>query len=139
MIDLSNTQLGQYQLIEVIRRGGMSTVYKAYQETLDRYVAVKVLLHDHDPQFAARFTRDARAIAQRHHHKTLPVYYYGEQGNLLYLWLQYIEDGTTLGDKLGVPMQPAEGFRLLSHVLRALDYAHARGIIHRDIKPANVL
>jgi serine/threonine protein kinase/formylglycine-generating enzyme required for sulfatase activity len=139
MIDLSNTQLGQYQLIEVIRRGGMSTVYKAYQSSLERYVAVKVLLHDHDPQFAARFKREARAIAQLQHHNILPVYDYGEQGNVLFLALQYIEDGTTLGDKLGTPMQPAEGLRLISHVLRALDYAHARGIIHRDIKPANVL
>src|SRR5258706_9868900 len=139
MINLSNTQLGQYQLIEVVRRGGMATVYKAYQASLERYVAVKVLLHDHDPQFAARFKREAGAIAQLQHHNILPVYDYGEQGNVLFLALQYIENGAALSDMLGTPMEPSEALRLISHVLRALDYAHARGIIHRDIKPANVL
>jgi len=139
MIDLSNTQLGQYQLIGLVRRGGMATVYKAYQPSLERYVAIKVLPHDHDPQFAARFKREARAIAQLQHHNILPVYDYGEQENILFLVLQYIEDGATLGDMLGAPMEPVEALRLMSHVLHALDYAHARGIIHRDIKPGNVL
>src|SRR5262249_22029639 len=115
------------------------TVYKAYQPSLERYVAVKVLPHDHDPQFAARFKREARAIAQLQHHNILPVYDYGEQDNVLFLVLQYVEDGATLGDMLGSPMEPVEALRLMSHVLHALDYAHARGIIHRDIKPGNVL
>jgi serine/threonine protein kinase len=139
MIDLSNTQLGQYQLTEVIRRGGMSTVYKAQQASLDRYVAVKVMTHDRDPQFAARFKREARAIAQLQHHNILPVYDYGEQDGLLFLVLQYIENGVTLGDMLGTPMEPVAALRLMGRVLDALDYAHQRGIVHRDIKPANVL
>ncbi|HEX9438122.1 MAG TPA: protein kinase, partial [Roseiflexaceae bacterium] len=139
MIDLSNTQLGQYQLTEVIRRGGMSTVYKAYQPSLERYVAVKVLMHERDPQFAARFKREARAIAQLQHHNILPIYDYGEQENVLFLVLQYIENGQTLGDMLGAPMAVPTALRLMSHVLGALQYAHERGIIHRDIKPANVL
>src|SRR5262245_31556184 len=139
MIDLSNTQLGQYQLTEVIRRGGMSTVYKAQQASLDRYVAVKVMTHDRDPQFAARFKREARAIAQLQHHNILPVYDYGEQDSLLFLVLQYIENGVTLGDMLGAPMEQSAALRLMARVLEALDYAHTRGIVHRDIKPANVL
>jgi serine/threonine-protein kinase len=139
MIDLSNTQLGQYQLTGVIRRGGMSTVYKAQQPSLDRYVAVKVMTHDRDPQFAARFKREARAIAQLQHHNILPVYDYGEQDGLLYLVLQYIENGVTLGDMLGTPMESAAALRLMARVLDALEYAHQRGIVHRDIKPANVL
>src|SRR5262245_10861173 len=139
MIDLSNTQLGQYQLTEVIRRGGMSTVYKAQQPSLDRFVAVKVMTHDRDPQFAARFKREARAIAQLQHHNILPVYDYGEQDNLLFLVLQYIENGVTLGDALGTAMPAPAALRLMTHILSALQYAHERGIIHRDIKPANVL
>ena len=61
MDGLINRSLGQYQIIEPIRQGGMSIVYKAYQESLDRYVAIKVLSHNSDPQFAARFKREARS------------------------------------------------------------------------------
>src|SRR6476620_10818707 len=106
MSDLSNSDLGQYHLLEVVRHGGMATVYKAYQASLDRYVAVKVLANSPDPQFATRFKREARAIAQLQHPNILPIYDYGEQDGLLYLVVQYIENGTTLGDLLGTPMEP---------------------------------
>ncbi|HEX9441278.1 MAG TPA: protein kinase, partial [Roseiflexaceae bacterium] len=139
MTDLIGTRLNQYDLTEIIRRGGMSTVYKAYQGSLDRFVAVKVLFTNRDPQFAARFKREARAIAALQHHNILPIYDYGEQEGLLFLVLQYIENGLTLGDMLGKPMEPAQALHLTSHVLDALEYAHRRGVIHRDIKPANVL
>ena len=69
-------------------------------------MAVKVLFTNRDPQFAARFKREARAIAALQHHNILPIYDYGEQDGLLYLVLQYIENGTTLGDMLGKPMAP---------------------------------
>src|SRR5919205_1264401 len=139
MSDLVNTQLGEYQLIEAIGHGGMATVYKAYQESLDRHVAIKVLLSNRDPQFAARFKREARAIAALQHHNILPIYDYGEQDDLLYLVLQYVEEGVTLADMLGKPLAPVAALRLISHVLDALDYAQKRGVIHRDINPANVL
>src|SRR6266487_6040455 len=139
MIDLSNTQLGQYQLIEVIRRGGMSTVYKAYQPSLERYVAVKVLMHERDPLFAARFKREARAIAQLQHHNILPIHDYGEQDGLLYLVLPYIPNGVTLSDLLGKLMEPTRALRLTGHILDGLDYAHSHNVIHRDIKPSNIL
>ncbi|HEU5101998.1 MAG TPA: protein kinase [Roseiflexaceae bacterium] len=139
MTELENTQLGQYQLIEAIGHGGMATVYKAYQESLDRYVAVKVLLSNRDPQFAARFKREARAIAALQHHNILPIYDYGEQNGLLYFVLQYVENGVTLHDMLGSPMEPVQALRIIGHVLNALEYAHARGVVHRDIKPANIL
>jgi len=93
MTDLLDMRIGQYHLTEVIGRGGMSTVYKAYQPALDRFVAVKVLLHNSDPQFAARFRREARAIAHLQHPNILPIYDYNEQDGLLYLVLQYIENG----------------------------------------------
>src|SRR5262245_436290 len=137
--ELIGKRLGQYYIVEAIRRGGMAMVYKAYQESLDREVAIKVLRHDHDPQFATRFKREARAIAQPQHHNILPIYDYGEQEGVLFLALQYIEHGITLGDMLGVPMEPITALRLVGHLLDALGYAHARGVIHRDIKPSNIL
>src|SRR3954470_6941899 len=104
MTDLIGTRLNQYELAEIIRRGGMSTVYKGYQDSLDRFVAVKVLFANRDPQFAIRFKREARAIAALQHHNILPVYDYGEQGDMLFLVMQYIENGATLGDMLGQPI-----------------------------------
>ncbi|HET7081965.1 MAG TPA: serine/threonine-protein kinase, partial [Chloroflexia bacterium] len=139
MADLLNTQMGQYRLTEVIRRGGMATVYKAYQESLDRYVAIKVLFHNEDPQFAMRFKREARAMAHLQHPNILPIYDHGEQDGMLFLVLQYVERGVTLSDMLGKPVEPVPALRLMARVLDALDYAHQRGIVHRDIKPGNIL
>jgi serine/threonine protein kinase/uncharacterized protein YraI len=139
MTELENLQLGQYKLLEAIGHGGMATVYKAYQESLDRYVAIKVLLSNRDPQFAARFRREARAIAALQHHNILPIYDYGEQDGLLYFVMQYVDTGVTLHDILGSPIEPIQALRIIGHVLNALEYAHARGVVHRDIKPANIL
>lgn len=137
--ELIDRRLGQYLITEVIAYGGMATVYKATQPSLDRVVAIKVLRHDADPQFAARFKREARATAALQHHNILPIYDNNEQDGLLYLVLQYVEDGRTLGGMLGMPMAPVAALRLMSHVFDALDYAHKRGIVHRDIKPSNIL
>jgi plastocyanin len=136
---LINTQLGQYHLIELISRGGMSTVYKAHQASLERFVAVKVMTHDHDPQFAARFKLEARTIAQLQHPHILPVYDYGEQDSLLYLVMQYVEEGATLADVLHPPLAPIPALQLTGRLLEALEYAHDHGVIHRDVKPGNVL
>ena len=139
MDGLINRSFGQYTIIEPIRQGGMSTVYKAYQESLDRYVAIKVLAHNSDPQFVARFKREARAIAQLQHPNILPIYDSNEQDGMLYLVMQYIENGTTIGDQLDEPIESGRALQLVGRVLDALSYAHGRGIIHRDIKPANML
>ena len=127
MDGLINRSLGQYTIIEPIRQGGMSTVYKAYQESLDRYVAIKVLAYNSDPQFVARFKREARAIAQLQHPNILPIYDSNEQDGMLYLVMQYIENGTTLADVLDQPMESGRALRLIGKVLDALSYAHERG------------
>jgi serine/threonine protein kinase len=132
--------LGQYRLMERIGRGGMATVYKAYQPSLDRYVAVKVLptYLAQDPDFAARFRREARAIARLNHPHILPVHDFGQEGELSYIVMRYVEGGT-LKKMLGRPLALDRVVDILAQVGDALDYAHQQGVIHRDVKPANVL
>lgn len=132
--------LGQYQIVEQIGQGGMATVFKAYQPSLDRYVAIKVLpaYYAHTPGFAERFSREARAIAQLDHPNILPVYDFGEQGDIRYIVMKYVPAGT-LHDKLGRPMSPAQALKIIDQVAGALDNAHEQGILHRDIKPSNIL
>lgn len=139
MDDRSNTYLGPYKLCEIIGRGSMTTVYKAYQPSLHRFVAIKLLQLRH-PQVALRFEREAQASARLQHPNILPVYDYGEHGDLRYLVMQYIEGSTTLSDVLrGQPLPPVRALHLISTLLQGLAYAHSRGVIHRDIKPSNVL
>src|SRR6266496_4293480 len=109
--------VGQYRLSEVIRRGGMSTVYKAHQASLDRWVAVKVLAHPGDPQFVARFEREARSIARLQHPNIVPIHDFGEQDGQVYLVVQYVEDGRSLDDLLGRPLEVVRALELTGHVL----------------------
>ncbi len=139
MSEREHTQFGQYQVLEVIQRSGIAMVYKGYQPSLDRAVAIKVLLRSQDRQFATRFQREAQAIGQLEHHNILPIYDYGEQDGHLYFVTQYVEHGFTLHDLLGEPMDSISALRLIARVLDGLDYAHRHGVIHRDIKPANIL
>jgi serine/threonine protein kinase len=140
MDTLAHTQLGPYRLLEQVGRGGAAAVYRARQESLDRDVAVKVLHRDVDPQFAARFVREARAIAALQHPNILPVYDFGEQGDVQYLVMRYVPGGRTLRDELaGGPLEPAHALQLMTRLLDALEYAHQHGVVHRDIKPGNVL
>jgi serine/threonine protein kinase len=139
MSDLSGRQLGKYELREIIRRGGMSAVYEAYQPSLHRLVAVKVLAFPGDPEFAARFEREARSIAALQHPNVVRVYDYGEQDGQAYLVMQYVEGGVTLVDLLREPQAPVRCLELMEHVLAGLGYAHGQGIVHRDVKPSNVL
>jgi ligand-binding sensor domain-containing protein/tRNA A-37 threonylcarbamoyl transferase component Bud32 len=142
MNEFMGKRLGSYQLLEQIGQGGMATIYKAYQPSMDRYVAVKVLpAHfTQDETFVARFTQEARTLARLEHPHILPVHDYGEQEGITYLVMRYIEAGT-LKDLIAQQgsMDLNEVARILGQVCRALGYAHDQGIIHRDIKPSNVL
>lgn len=134
--------LGAYQLVEQIGQGGMATVFKAYQPSMDRYVAIKILPSHftQDATFAARFAQEAHTLARLEHPHILPVYDYGEQEGITYLVMRYIDAGTLrdLITERGA-MDLRKIARVMGQVGRALGHAHSQGIIHRDIKPSNVL
>ena len=134
--------LGPYRIINQIGRGGMATVYKAYQPSVDRYVAVKVLPSQlaESREFAARFQQEARIIARLEHPHILPVFDYGESDGVAYFVMRYMDAGT-LKEKMieGRPLPLNDIDRLFTQLAEALSYAHSRGIVHRDLKPANVL
>jgi serine/threonine protein kinase len=136
------TTLGNYRILEQIGQGGMATVFKAYQPSMDRYVAVKVLPSHftQDRGFLGRFNQEARTLARLEHPHILPVYDYGEQDGTTYLVMRYINAGT-LSDLIAQcgPMELEEIVPLMNHIGQALAYAHSQGVIHRDIKPSNVL
>jgi serine/threonine protein kinase len=139
---LVGKSLGQFRIVERIGAGGMATVFKAYQPVLDRYVAVKVLPDSHarDPIFKERFLREARAVARLDHPNIVQIYLFGEEGNITYIVMQYV-DGGTLKDRLrqSGALSPAEALKFVIQAAEGLGAAHAQGIIHRDVKPANML
>lgn len=134
--------LGAYRIINQIGQGGMANVYKAYQPSMDRNVAIKVLPSQlaESKEFAKRFQQEARIIARLEHPHILPVLDYGESDGVMYFAMRYLEAGT-LKDKIvaGSPLPLNEIDRIFTQLTDALSYAHSQGVIHRDLKPANAL
>src|SRR5690349_4757229 len=135
-------KIGIYEVKSELGRGGMATVYRAYDPRFEREVAVKVLpselLHA-DPQFRLRFEREAKIIAQLEHSAIVPVYDVGEADGQPFFVMRYMNGGS-LSDRIkaGV-MSVEESARILGIIAPGLDEAHSKGIIHRDIKPSNIL
>ncbi|MCZ2123294.1 MAG: serine/threonine protein kinase [Anaerolineales bacterium] len=133
--------LGTYRIIEQIGEGGMASVYKAYQVSMDRNVAIKVLPGQlaESPEFVKRFQQEARIIARLEHPYILPVFDYGEENGIAYFVMRYLEAGT-LKDKMQAgQLSLKEIDKIFMQLTDALGYAHGQGIVHRDLKPANVL
>ncbi|HEY8768086.1 MAG TPA: serine/threonine-protein kinase, partial [Dehalococcoidia bacterium] len=133
-------EFGPYRILGRIGQGGMANIYRAFQPSLRREVAIKVIgaeLADKET-FRARFRREAEVLARLEHPNILTVFDYGEADGQAYIAYRHITGGE-LKDLLGRPLPPEEVVRLLSPVASALDFAHARGIVHRDIKPSNIL
>jgi serine/threonine protein kinase len=137
--DLVGSHLGQYELVEIMSRDEMFTVYKGWQESLDRFVAVKVLAHPQDEQFATRFKLEAKILARLHHPNIVPIYDSGEQHGLLFIVTQYIDSEVLLSELVGQPMEPARALSLMAQVLHALHHAHDKSVVHRNVKPANII
>ncbi|MGN6868527.1 MAG: protein kinase domain-containing protein [Solirubrobacteraceae bacterium] len=133
----------RYELGEVIGRGGMSTVYRARDLSLDRVVAVKVALDpllERDPVYAARFKREARAAAALNHPGVVTVFDASADGATRYIVMEYVE-GRDLAEVLREekPLEPARAARIGEQIADTLSAAHAARIIHRDIKPGNIM
>ncbi|MCI0550801.1 MAG: serine/threonine protein kinase [Anaerolineae bacterium] len=134
--------LGSYRIINQVGQGGMATVYKAYQPSMDRHVAIKVLPSQlaESKEFVKRFQQEARVIARLEHPHILPAFDYGESDGTAYFVMRYLEAGT-LKDRMeaGRPLPLDEIDRIFTQLADALSYAHSHGVIHRDLKPSNAL
>jgi serine/threonine protein kinase len=132
--------IGKYRVVEQIGRGGMGTVYKAIDETLDRRVALKLLNADLIDQDAVeRFRREAMMLAKLNHGRIGAIHELTRDGHDLLMVMEYLEGETF--EKLieRGPMAVPRVISLISQVLDALEYAHGVGVIHRDLKPANLM
>jgi serine/threonine-protein kinase len=136
--------LGQFRIIERIGQGGMGSVYKAEQPSMDRLVAVKIL-HPRlaaRPDLVTRFKREARAMSRLTHPNTVRVYLYGEmdQGGALYIVMEFL-DGADLMRVLRRqgPSDVRRAARIMVQVCGALEEAHNQAIVHRDLKPENII
>ncbi len=138
---MNSPQLGRYELKEQLGRGGMATVYRAYDPRFKRDVAVKVLPRELmlDPQFRARFEREAETIAALEHPAIVPVYDFGEEDDQPFLVMRLMAGGSLADRLVQGPVTVTEAARILERIGSALDRAHEHGIVHRDLKPGNIL
>ena len=135
------TKIGRYEIKSELGRGGMATVYRAYDPSFDREVAIKVLPREmmHDPQFRSRFEREIKMVAGLEHPSIVPVYDVGDEDGQPYFVMRYMTGGSLSGwiEKERFSVQDAA--RIVEKVAQGLTYAHKKGIIHRDLKPDNIL
>jgi tetratricopeptide (TPR) repeat protein/tRNA A-37 threonylcarbamoyl transferase component Bud32 len=130
-----------YEVLDVLGRGGMGIVYKARQKSLNRVVALKMLLNAGHarPDQIARFQIEAEAVARLQHPNIVQVFEVGEHAGCPFFSLEFV-DGQSLSAKINsTPQPPREAARLVQQVAQAMEAAHRRGIVHRDLKPANIL
>ena len=138
-------KLGKYELRRELGKGAMGIVYEGFDPFIQRTVAVKTIqkslvdASEMEEAFA-RFRREAQAAGRLSHPKIISIYDYGEEGDLAYIAMEYV-DGDELKDHLeaGETLPIADSVRIMLQVLDALEYSHQRGVIHRDIKPANIM
>jgi WD40 repeat protein/tetratricopeptide (TPR) repeat protein len=130
-----------YEILSEVGRGGMGIVYQAWQSSLNRPVAIKMMLAgaQASPAELDRFRTEAEAAARLHHPSIVQIYDVGQHGPHPYMALEYVE-GRSLAQRLaGTPLPARQAAQLVETLARAMHYAHQQGIVHRDLTPANVL
>ncbi len=139
--ELIGKRFGGYEILSLIGRGGMATVYRAQQVSMNRMVALKILPRQflNDENYMMRFNREVTIIAQLEHRGIVPVHDYGEHESQPYIVMRYLAGGS-VDDLLNGGVIPLPRIvQILDQIAPALDYAHSQQVLHRDIKPSNVL
>ena len=131
----------QYEILEMVGRGGMGAVYRARQKGLDRIVALKILPSSaaQDPTFGERFGREARALAKLNHPNIVAMFDSGSVDGLFYLVMEFVDGANLRAAIRAKSTSPKEALAIVGQICDALQYAHEEGIVHRDIKPENIL
>jgi serine/threonine protein kinase len=135
------SKFGRYEIKSELGRGGMATVYRAYDPLFDREVALKVLPREmlHDPQFRTRFDRELKIVAGLEHPAIVPVYDVGEEDGQPYFVMRYMSGGSLAGEIEKGRFSLEDAARIIEKVAQGLTHAHKKGIVHRDLKPDNIL
>ena len=131
----------QFEILELIGKGGMGAVYKVRQRDLDRIVALKILppAIGQSSEFSNRFTREAKALAKLNHPGIVTLHEFGQQDGLYFILMEFV-DGVNLAQLMQTGrIPPREALAIVPQICDALQFAHDRGIVHRDIKPENIL